>query len=369
MTKLRIGVDARPLSGVLTGIGRYTFKILSRLVSQDYEFILYSHKPIIHGDWNAQLNVTVKTMNLSSRISRMLWAQTILPLQASLDRLDLFWSPSHRLPQFLPHRIAKVVTIHDLVWKHAGETMRPLSRYLDSILMPQAALMADQIIAVSNSTASDLMAEVPKSRFKIQVIPLASLGGDIIDAIETPEKYFLFVGTLEPRKNLERLLEAFSKVNFSMVMDIKLVIVGGHGWGNVNVENWINKYNLRKRVVVMGYVSESELSFLYKNSMFLVMPSLYEGFGLPIIEAMFYGKPILTSNISSMPEVAGDAAILVDPKNVDSIAKGLELLFANNALRKELSVNAINQSLKYSWDMAASKTIDVFHAAIRASIN
>ena len=169
--KYRIGVDASLLSEQLTGIGRYTHEILSRLVQMGHEWFLYSHRPLVVGNWDFD-NVHLRTGHIPKRFFRMLWLQSVMPLQASRDQIDLFWSPAHRLPTLLPDRIARVVTIHDLVWKHAGETMRPLSRWLDATLMPEAVRLADRIITVSAHTADDLIREMPNAQGKAHSIPL-----------------------------------------------------------------------------------------------------------------------------------------------------------------------------------------------------
>ena len=367
----RIGVDARLLSERITGIGRYTLEMLSRLTLAGHEWFLYSHKPIILGDWKMD-NVHLCTNNLTGRMKRQLWAQSVMPYRAGQDKVDLFWSPGHRLPTLLPSRIARVVTIHDLVWKHAGETMRPMSRWLDATLMPEAVRLADRIITVSSHTAIDLLREMPSAQGKVHCIPL----GVSSPALAAPreslaplglfEPYFLFVGTLEPRKNLARLLEAFSRLPDSLRHSAVLAIAGGNGWGGVDVATIASKYGLQDRVRVLGYVSEEQLATLYTHALFLAMPSLYEGFGLPLIEAMSRGIPVLTSNCASMPEVAGDAGILVAPNDVDAITQGLLELLCNTSQRSVLASRAIANSKRFCWTRAAENTMLTFDDAIAA---
>lgn len=362
---MRVGIDARLLAEPITGIGRYLHEILSRMVDCGHEWYLYSHKPLIVGDWNKK-NIYIKHLNLKGRAARMLWAQTILPFWASRDNLDLFWSPAHRIPTFLPYRISSVVTIHDLVWKFAGDTMRPLSRWLDSKLMPEAVYLADRVIAVSLSTARDLCEEMPRCRDKINVIPLgvskilSVQSKEVIDSIGITKPFILFVGTLEPRKNLFRLLEAFANASKILNYPMTLVIAGGPGWGDLDFQKKINILGLQDHVCMLGYISEMQLSALYQSAFFLAMPSLYEGFGLPIVEAMARGCPVLTSNCSSMPEIAGNAGILVDPTNVASIEAGLVKLMTNKDLRKMLANNALICASRFSWDFTATATLSLF---------
>lgn len=364
---MRIGVDARSLSEPITGIGRYTLNLLELMTQDDsHEWILYSHRPLINGSWNRK-NIKLSNWNLpkSFRILRMLWAQSILPIMATIDNVDLFWSPAHRLPRFLPKSIISVVTIHDLVWKFAPETMRPLSQKLDAKLMPEAIENADWIIAVSKWTAKDLIDEVPNARKKTSIIyEAASLTYDPITVKNSLNKnYLLFVGTLEPRKNLPRLLEAYSFLPSYIKEKYSLYIVGGRGWGKVNVESLIERFNIKKYVKILGYLSDKDLAKTYQNASLLVMPSLYEGFGLPLLEAMNAGVPVVTSNISSMPEIVGKAAILVDPYCIKSIKEGVKKVLTDQKLRSLLSNDGLKKSKCFSWKKAAKKTLFVFEQA------
>jgi glycosyltransferase involved in cell wall biosynthesis len=365
----RIGVDARQLSTQLTGIGRYNLEILSRLVQMGHEWYVYSHREIELGKWGYP-NVHVRTARLSHTYLRMLWSQSVMPWWAYTDQLDLFWSPLHRLPVFLPEKMASVVTIHDLVWKHSGDTMRPINRWLDSRLMPEAVRKSDRVIAVSASTARDIKIEMPFAYGKVRTI---SLGNSVVGTplplaalsdLGLYGPYFLFVGTLEPRKNLGRLLEAFSRLSTTEVGGAVLAIAGGVGWGGVDVDDLIHQWGLQGRVRKLGYVSDQQLATLYAHALFLAMPSLYEGFGLPILEALSRGVPVLTSDISSMPEVAGAAAVLVSPYSVDSISNGLATLLGDNVFRLQLASRAVASAARFNWDQAALETMATFEEAI-----
>jgi glycosyltransferase involved in cell wall biosynthesis len=371
---MKIAVDARILAESVTGIGRYTFELLKRLVCTEHEWYLYSHRPIQIGNWDRS-NVTVRTYNYEGRLARMVWAQTYLPYLSAVDCVDLFWSPAHRIPWLLPSHIQTVVTIHDLVWRHAGRTMRKSSQLLDSILMPYAMRRSNKIISVSSATTEDLIKGYPQYSNKISTINLGCNYSEIPSQSENLilnasfKKYILFVGTLEPRKNLENLIAAFSRIKNHIPNEITLVVVGGKGWGGVNAHELAHKYCIEDSVKVLGYVSDEQLYYLYKNAIFLAMPSLYEGFGLPIIEAMSLGTPVLTSNCSSMPEIAGNGAILVDPYSVTSIGDGIKRLLTDFDLLKRLSENALKISNKYSWDAATRNTLNVFESVNQISSN
>ncbi len=365
----RIGVDSRLLSQPITGIGRYTHEMLKRLTASGHEWFLYSHMPIIIGDWRRS-NVHLRTSRLPGRPLRLLWAQLMLPRLASRDRVDLFWAPTHRLPRYLARDMARVVTVHDLVWKHAGDTMPAARRWMDANSMPEIARLADRIIAVSQNTANDLISEVPGCADKIDAIPLgvAEPGPRVADGalaeFGLTEPYFLFVGTLEPRKNLRRLIEAYARLPAALRESAVLAIVGGKGWGGVDVSTIAGDAGVADRVRLLGYVDEEQLSALYSGALFLAMPSLYEGFGLPLLEAMIRGTPVLTSRRASMPEVVGDAALLVEPEDVDSITAGLAGLLGDQDLRTNLAAKAPDRARQFTWDRTAAQTLEVFDKAI-----
>jgi glycosyltransferase involved in cell wall biosynthesis len=369
---MRIGVDVSPLSEPITGIGRYTLSLLEVMVlDKSHQWVLYSHRPLLHGNWS-QSNIVVRAWNLPKwvRMLRMLWSQSLLPFWAKQDNIDLFWSPAHRLPRYLSKSTASVVTIHDLVWRHAPETMRPLSRFLDAKFMPEAISLADQVIAVSKATEGDLLSEIPEAKDKVNVVYEAnSLHFDNFSKFnKVDDEYILFVGTLEPRKNLRRLLEAYSLLSDPIRDKYHLIIVGGKGWGNEDINSIIEQLNIKKFVKVLGYLSNKELVKIYSQAYLFVMPSLYEGFGLPVLEAMSLGIPVVTSNISSLPEIVGDTAILVNPKSVSSIKIGIEEVLMDIKLRKRLSKATLERSKIFSWNNASKETLSLFEQALAKRI-
>ena len=373
---MKVGLDARLLSRPLTGIGRYTLEMcraLSKL--ENISLYLYSPSPIPTAVTCELETVIIRAGKWNNGVLRQFWTESYLPLWAKKDGVDVFWGPAHRLPLLLPRNISRVVTIHDLVWKYAGDTMRPLSRSLEQVQMPVAIRTADRVVAVSQSTAISLTKEFHTVSNKLSVIPLgANLvaeAGSInsLGKIGINRPYILFVGTLEPRKNLPRLLVAYSQLSGSLKDQATLVIAGGKGWGGIDINNTVADLDLEKHVRILGYVDESTLATLYANALFLAMPSLYEGFGLPLVEAMVHGTPVLTSNNSSMPEVGGNAGLLIDPIDIESIKNGLEELIANHDLRGNLADNTRENVARFNWDTAAKQLVSVFEEAISGREN
>lgn len=369
---MKIGVDARLLSRPLTGIGRYTLEMcraLSKL--EGASLYLYSPAPFPDEIISALQGTNIRTQQIKGALLRQLWGSLILPSLAKRDQVDVFWGPSHRLPGLLPKAIARVVTIHDLVWKYAGETMRPISRLRESIQMPHAIKYADAIVADSTATANAIKAEFSILDNKLSIILLAAsqpTTAPLLSLEKTgiTQPYFLFIGTLEPRKNLGRLLTAYSRLPGSLKEKAMLVIAGGKGWGGIDIDALITGLSLSEHVHSMGYVDEETLASLYSNALFLAMPSLYEGFGLPLLEAMTYGTPVLTANNSSMPEVAGNAGLFVDALDTHSIAKGLEQLISDEALLKNLADKTTNNVNRFDWDVSAKQLLAAFKEAIAA---
>lgn len=368
---MRIGIDVQMLCRPITGLGRYAFEVIQRMrqLRPEARFFLYAPGPLVAGI-EAGDDVSIRHKNWQFRGAGILAAQAAMPYWAKKDRLDVFWGPAHRLPLFLAKDIASVVTVHDLVWKYAPETLRPLNILAEKLLMPLAIKQADEVIAVSRSTAEAIRAEFPKARDKTSV---AHLGVTTFPAPEDAEAlrrfgidrpYFLFVGTLEPRKNLRRLLVAFSSLDITARDRCVLVIAGGKGWGNEDLAGLIDTLGIGGAVRMTGYISEGELATLYRHARFLAMPSLYEGFGLPVVEALSFGVPVLTSNTSSLPEVAGDAGLLIDPLLSSDIAAGLERMIMDDGFRDALAKQAAEQASKFNWNETASRTLAAFDRAI-----
>lgn len=360
MAGLRIGVDARPLGTPATGIGRYLSALLAHLSRTDHEFILYSDRELA-----SVTDFTVRNGQTSGALRSTLFAQTRFPVWAHKDRLDLFWSPRHHLPLLLSPTTPSVVTIHDLVWKRLPQSMAPFGALAERLLMPPSIHRSAAIIAPSRATAGDIATFFPSAASKIHIVPLASSLAAIQPrgtSARTP--FMLCVGTLEPRKNFTRVVEAFEKSVLTGDYPHELLIAGNEGWKNEELLQRVRAAGPRVRL--LGRVDDSDLASLYAAADFVLAPSLYEGFCLPILEAMSFGKPVITSNTSSMPEVAGDAALLVDPTSTQAIADAMETLLRDRSLHRELSQRALAVAGRYSWERCAEETLAVLEAAAAA---
>ncbi|WP_176055881.1 glycosyltransferase family 4 protein [Brucella intermedia] len=370
---MRIGVDARNLVPKLSGIGRYVLETSRHLTEIGHEVYLYLPEP--PNDRNALPQAEkVDISSFKGALARIVWGNSYLPLKAKKDKIDVLWGPAHRLPIISMSDIPQVVTIHDLVWQHASSTMRFQGWMAERAFMKPSIRAAERVVAVSHATKQSLSELYPWSQAKIDVVypgctPFTpDLCAADLKRFDLDRPYLLFVGTLEPRKNLLRLLEAFAALPADTRSELLLVIAGGQGWGLSDLTTEISRLDITSSVRLTGFVSDEELGKLYRDARFLAMPSLYEGFGFPIIEANQLGVPVLTSNTSSMPEVGGDTALLVDPMSVSSISDGLRKLATDNVLRNRLANAAQANAAKFNWSCSARELANVFQRVLNEHI-
>jgi glycosyltransferase involved in cell wall biosynthesis len=364
--RLRIGVDVSSYKGSSCGIGRYIWEMLSRLVNVDgCDWVLYYSSFDI--DSIDRPNVSWVKIGCNIRLLRGLSRLMAISWKLRTADIDIFWSPTHRFPFLMPSRIKSAITIHDLVWIRAANTMTVLGKLADSICVPMALRRVDVVFAVSHSTAADISQCFPEVADKIVVSPLGAIDQSVADRGSNFaglfKDFFLFVGTLEPRKNIRRLLEAYSQLPNHLQLRHPLVIVGARGWGIKNLSCWIQTLGLGDKCHVLGSVDDDQLSWLYNNAFCLVLPSLYEGFGLPLVEAMQNGTPCLTSNISSMPEVVGDSGLLFDPYDSASISESLLRITLDSELYHTLKDASTNRAILYTWERTTSITLNALKLA------
>ena len=282
---------------------------------------------------------------------------------------ELFHATEHLLPPL--REVPTILTVHDLIFRHLPEQHKPLNRWYLNLTMPLYCRRATHIITVSEQTRSDLVTFYGVPTGKITVIHEAAdpaFRAPSADAVistraryHLPDRYLLFVGTIEPRKNLTRLLAAFEQLLAEGLTDA-LVIVGKRGWLTNDFDAALERSPARHAVIFPGFVPDADLPALYAGALALAMPSLYEGFGLPVLEAMACGTPVACSNNSSLPEIAGDAALLFDPADVDAISDALRRILGSSDLQSHLRDAGLRRANEFSWGRAARETLALYRS-------
>ena len=364
-----IGVDAsRAALARRTGTERYALEIVRALTKTpgDDQFVLYFNQPPPPGLLPRSERIRWRVMQ-----APRLWTVGRLSVEMAIHPPDVLFVPAHSLPAMLPR--ASVATIHDLGYLHFPEEHPTVTRWLRRWSNHQSARRASRIVAISGSTRDDLVHFEGISPEKIAVVHhgCAPEFHPVRDAAQVAAvcarhgldgPYLLFIGTLQPRKNLERLLAAFDKIASSRP-DLLLALVGSAGWHTDRLERALSRVAAADRVRLLGYVDDADLPSLLSGSLGLAFPSLYEGFGLPAVEAMACATPVLASNTSSFPEIVGDAGLLVDPLDVDTIADGLRRLVDDAALRRHLGALGQVRAARFTWERAALETLTVLRSA------
>lgn len=368
---MRIGIDGRNLINDITGIGRYVMEMTLALAATDTEIDLIVYLPeappyeILKRD-----NIQLRIDNFRGAAARAVWGNTVLPLRANLDRLNVFWGPAHRLPFGLASDVHKVITIHDLVWLIAPSTMHWKTFVGERLFMKRSLSRADQILTVSNSTKDDLTRLIPRIKKDVRTVyPGISVLDNCVEGSSigelkrklgiTGENFFLFVGTIEPRKNILNVLKAYSLLRKDICERVPMVIVGKWGWKSSPVAEEVERLRVDRKIILAGYLNDASLALLYKSASCLVMPSIYEGFGLPIIEANQHGTPVITSNSSSMPEAVGAGGIQVNPTDIKSIALAMESIITDSKLACDLKAGALANASRFSWVHSAKDFLEI----------
>lgn len=367
---MRIGMKVSPLSVLKAGIPNYIVNLLYALaeIDEKNDYFLYTNRDI---DIDLKLPGNFKIIKVTNPSPHFqMWYQVGLPLRLKQDGIDLFHDPVYPLPFYLP--VPGVITIHDLtIYTHPS--LHSARASIAGKLIPLHLRKAKHIITDSDYTASVLRELFPRTAEKTTVIHLGVSSefrtGIPFDTLETVSNkyklsspFFLFLGTMEPRKNLERLLNAFSIV--ADKIPHQLVIAGGLGWKYEKLLNMISTHPLRDRIILTGFVEDRDLPAVLTLADFFVYPSLIEGFGLPVLESMACGTPVITSNVTSLPEITGGAAFLIDPFSVDTIANAIITLAENTTLKESLSERGLARAKLFSWKTTALKTLRVYESVV-----
>ncbi|MFH1833039.1 MAG: glycosyltransferase family 1 protein [Candidatus Levyibacteriota bacterium] len=363
-----IGIDGNEANvEKRVGIGEYAYELLRQFSKYQISNIKYQiylkTKPIDdlpkeREGWRYRI---VKPSKL--------WTQIGLPFDLfwHRPRPDIFFSPTHYAPRF--SCVPTIVSIMDLSFIHFPELFKKSDLYQLKNWTAYSVKKASKIFAISQASKDDIIKTygIPKEKIVVTHLGIKNQKSKIENMDEIKKKYgiegnyILFVGTLQPRKNIERLIEAFSKIKNqeSGIKNLELVIIGKKGWLYEDILSAPKKFGIEDKVKFLDFVSDNDLPSFYQNAVCFVLPSLYEGFGLPVLEAMQNNCPVIISNVSSLPEAGGDAALYVNPEDVSDIAEKMRLLINDENLRKELIKKGKKQIGKFSWEKTARETLKV----------
>lgn len=336
-------------------------------VDKDNEYIYY---------YRESPGNRVEAANVTERLipQRFLWTKTKLPRALFQDKPDVFFSPFHSLPYVRPWGLKTVVTIHDLAFFSFANYFRTMDRIFLHLDTSYAVKRADRLIAISSSTGSDLQKYYKIPASKISTIyhgfdakdfhPIDNMKAikQVTDKYRISSPYILFIGVLQPRKNLIRLMRAYERmvVKYPELKKYQLVLAGGRGWHDEQIIHMARELESSGRVVLTGRFDQGDEPALLNGASLFILPSLYEGFGLPVLEALACGTPVITSRVSSLPEVAGQAAVLIDPYDTQMMAEAMRKVLTDEGLRNELGQRGRKQVEKFSWLDTARETVKVF---------
>ncbi len=356
-TNMTIGIEAeRANNPVKTGVEHYAKQLILQLAEIDTtnQYILYLRtKP---EDWflNLPKNFRVKILGYGSIPFPYLWTQLRLSWEMLVSAPDVLLVPAASLPIIHPKR--SVITVHDVAWRLYPETFKILKRWYLEFTTWFACRFAHRVIAVSNATKKDLVKYYKVDGSKVEVVYHGYEAGDhnTETSLSLPEKYIVFIGTIQPRKNIIGLIEAFTELKRDHPeLSHKLVIAGRVGW---KPEETLVKIKSNSDVVYLGHVSDNDRWPILRYASLYVLPSFYEGFGIPILEAFSMHVPVATANVSSMPEVAGDAAVYFDPKNISEIKKAMQDVLLDKSLADRLVEKGDLRLQEFSWRNCGQQT-------------
>jgi glycosyltransferase involved in cell wall biosynthesis len=362
---MRIGIDTSALFLNRSGTATYIRGLLGgfRAASKKTDIIQLYYEPRF--DRRRRLLRIYDTIN-----SEIIWTQKKLTKEAVRKNCDIIHGPAMLSPTRSPMPI--VLTILDLYIMRHKNSFPLWYRILMNYVLPKIMNSSSRIIAISQFTKQeilDLFPNIPESKITVTLLGVDALftRRQEEEELQIKKKYSLIkpfiiaVSTIEPRKNIKNLIKSFALIKEKIEHD--LVLVGAYGWKSKDLMEMINKMNLKERIKFLGFIRRKELPALYSAADIFVYPSLYEGFGLPLLEAMACGCPVITSNCASMPEVVGTAAIKINPRNIEELSFALETLISDDDKKEALRVEGMKRASGFSWQQCAQKTIEVYEQA------
>ena len=371
---MRICLDVSPTAQKHAGQARYAGEIARALAnSGDVDLSLFYNREGDAALPDYLSHLPAKTVNMSNKPWRMgvLFSQLARwPMDKTFGAGDIFHATNHLLAHF--SRARTVFTLHDLIFLRYPEYHLPRNRWYLTFAIPRYLRAADVVITPSECSRQDAIKAYGLPESKIRVIyeapapyfkPITdqTAPAEVRQKYNLPEKFILHVGTIEPRKNLNRLLDAFKPL-LQDWPDLHLVLIGKKGWLYEPFFQHLRNLGLEERVVFPGYIDEADLPACFQLAEVFAFPSLYEGFGLPPLEAMACGAPVVSSNSSSLPEVIGEAGLLIDPTNTAELAAALRRVLSDDALKSELGQRALARAKQFSWVNAVDALQEVYRS-------
>ena len=380
---MRIGIDARTLLGPRTGIGRYSYNVVPNLLAIDphNKYVLFvDRKSSLSFPSSSYDKRIVGPLNFGRASMRKvfspLWTNFFLPRALKREGIDLLFCPNFVSP--LKKVCETIIVIHDLAAiLFPGVHDKIYSFYLRNMLSVTCRKI-DRIITVSEASKRDVIRlfKVPENRIRV----IYSAVEDIFRPVDDPEmikrivrkyglvkNFILYVGTLERRKNVTSLIKAYGKLRKNKQISRQLAVVGKKGWRYPDIAKAIRNSDFERDILLAGYVPDEDLVYIYNAADLFVYPSLYEGFGFPPLEAMACGTPVITSHVTALPEVVGDAAILVDPEDIDGLAEAMHDVLSQNSLRLKLIEKGLERVKHFSWENVAKKTLSVYNRVYKGT--
>lgn len=356
-----IGIDASKAAvRDRTGVENFVYQLILNLAKIDHKniYFLYTNSPLPK-ELKEQINF-VEQLNQKKRF----WNSWFLPIILRQYPCDVYLQATDKIPRTAPEK--SVAVVHDFAWKYFPEAYSTFQNLRQRQTIENYASRAKKLICVSNSTRRDLVKYYPKLKTKTAVVPLG-YDQNIFHPIDHPKDllkidapYILYVGRIEERKNSVRLINAFVKLKKEKNIPHKLILLGSPGHNFESISHLIqNLVQYSKDVILPGFVNHAKLPEIIARSDVFAFPTLYEGFGLAVLEAMACGAAIVTSDTSSLPEVVGDGALLCDPTDENDIANKIYSLISDEKLRRKYSAAAISQAQKFSWEKTSKQTLDI----------
>jgi len=380
---MRIGIDARFAVRSRRGIGNYTLGLINHLAELDHqnEYLLYV-------DSDDQERVLPTQENFRARkigpANYAVWEQLLLPARAKEDRVDVLHCTGNTAPILLDRRIRLVVTIHDMMYLKTGSLLprsacrhQRLGRVYRSVIVPRAARHAARVVTVSHFSKEEILTHLPFLRDE-DVVVVYEAGNDTYHPLDRDDavqqvrcrygisgNYILSLGGIDPRKNTRLLVQSFLELKHQGTISERLLVVGVPKCAQTMFFDHADSSTCRGETLFLDFVSEEDLLLLYNGATVFVYPSLFEGFGLPPLEAMACGTPVISSNTTSIPEIAGDAALLIDPTDGNCLKRVLADLLHDRCLCEQLTRRGFDRVRQFSWQKTAAETLAVYESLLQ----